>query len=311
MPFHFTCPYCFKKTLVDESLAGESGPCVNCGKAITVPEPPAKHSQAMRPVESRTVETTSRSSRTLLAWTLKVVCLLVAAGLLFGLATYTLWPTYQGLKIRRDKVASMNNLQLIARALNQYAVEYGTYPPPTVYDSKGKPLYSWRVLILTYLGEAALYGQFKLDQPWDSPHNIQFVDRCPEVFTSPAGDVAGGAMETNYVLITGRGTLFPPSGPLRPGDISDGAGNTLLVVETENTNMEWTRPWDIDIGKLNPKVGSTGSDTIGGIHKDGAAAVFADEKAGWLPTDLSPTILRSLITPAGGEPVDPRDYQLQ
>jgi hypothetical protein len=37
MPFHFTCPYCFKKTLVEDKYAGQTGPCATCGKTVTLP----------------------------------------------------------------------------------------------------------------------------------------------------------------------------------------------------------------------------------------------------------------------------------
>jgi hypothetical protein len=37
MPFPFTCPHCGVQMYVSEQYAGRSGPCVQCGKTITVP----------------------------------------------------------------------------------------------------------------------------------------------------------------------------------------------------------------------------------------------------------------------------------
>ena len=51
----------------------------------------------------------------------------------------------------------------------------------TVNES-GRELLSWRVFLLPYLGEEALYKQFRLNEPWDSPHNRTLVDKMPAVF---------------------------------------------------------------------------------------------------------------------------------
>ncbi len=313
MPFHFTCPYCFKKTLVHESISGRSGPCAGCGKTVTIPEPPARVPQSIKPVDSRYVELQQlKPKRKFMAWLLKAVGLVAGVILFSGLCLYLLWPSLQGLKMRRDRVASLNNLQRIARALNEYALEHGTYPPPVVTDANGQPLYSWRVLILEQLGEPGLGASFRKDLAWDSPENANLLPRCPAVFVSPASAAIGrtGA-ESNYALITGNNTLFPSTGPLRPGDIKDGREQTLLVVETSNTNTEWTRPWDIDVGKLNTKIGASGPNTIGGNQEGGAAVVFANESSGWLPEDLSPALLHGLISPAGGEAINPKTYHIE
>ncbi|MFO0942224.1 MAG: DUF1559 domain-containing protein [Pirellulales bacterium] len=38
MPFQFTCPHCFTKTLVEDKYAGQTGACACCGKIVTLPE---------------------------------------------------------------------------------------------------------------------------------------------------------------------------------------------------------------------------------------------------------------------------------
>ncbi len=312
MPFHFTCPYCFKKTLVDESVAGQSGPCANCGKTIKVPEPPAKHADSINPVDSRYIPAASQKlNRRLTAWVLKACGFVVGVIAFSVMAIYFLWPTLTGLKARRDKVASLNNLQRIATALNEYAAVHGTYPPPVVFDAAGKPMYSWRVLILDQLGESTVAGRFRYDLPWDAPENVQALTLCPQVYIDPGATSRQTGSESNYVLLTGTNTVFPASGPLSPREISDGRENTVLIVETKNNMVEWTKPWDIDIAKLNTKIGASGPNSIGGNHAGGAAVVFVDGSLGWLPEDISPALLHGLITPDGGEPISAADYQLQ
>ncbi|MEZ6133761.1 MAG: DUF1559 domain-containing protein [Pirellulaceae bacterium] len=314
MAFYFTCPYCFKKTLVDESLSGRSGPCASCGKTVVVPAAPASQPPAMQPVGAPNVVQpgTIRSPNKTLSWLLTTLAATIVIMVVGGAAIYLSLPTLSGLKARHDKAACMNNLRQIALALNQYAAQHGSYPPPIVYDDKGKPKHSWRVLILRELGQPSLYAQYNFDEPWDSPSNIQLLgNRCPRVYISPAIANSRNLAETNYFLVTGKNTVFPPSGSLRPSEVSDGLNKTLLVVESDNSIVEWTKPIDIDFSKLNSRIGATGPNTIGGVHQGGATSVFADGTPAWIPDDISPEMLDSLITPNGGEPVDPSQFELR
>lgn len=311
MPFQFTCPYCFKKTLVLESLAGQKGPCVGCGKIVTVPEPPSKQPEVAAPIGSIYVPVDRLKQRS----EVKLMALR-AAGLAIGVVLfsivmlYGLWPTFKGIKERRDAINCMSNLQRIAIALNAYASDHGTYPTPVVTDAAGKPLYSWRVLLLPYLDEVNLYASFKLNEPWDSINNAPLVAMCPAVYISPAS--LGNTSQSSYVLITGPGTIFPSTGPLKPAQISDGQSQTLLVVETDNTFNEWSKPFDIDIAKLNLRIGASGTHKIGGTHSEGATAVFADGQPAWLSVNLPATIVDAAITPNGNEaiPFDPELFKI-
>lgn len=316
MPFHFTCPYCYKKTLIDESLAGEKGLCANCAKTITIPEPPARPPSSAKPVNSEYTASGVKPTPKVLSWIARLVGLFLVIGVGGALAVYLLGPTFRGLKSRRDRATCMTNLQRIAAALNEYADEYGSYPPPTTFDAAGKPLYSWRVLILPQLGESGLYARFKLDEPWDSNNNSMLIADCPTVYISPSAATTRFSSESNYMLITGKGTLFPPSGPMHPSQIKDAKSATILVVETQNTANEWCKPSDIVRSKMNSRIGSmtagqaaANPTSIGGNHVGGATVVFADGSAGWLPDDLAPTLLDAMISHDGGEPVDTTPYQ--
>ena len=72
-----------------------------------------------------------------------------------------------------------NNLKQIALAMHNYAADNNTFPPAATFDTDGKPLLSWRMLILPYLDEDSLYRQFHLDEPWDSPHNKPLIAQIP------------------------------------------------------------------------------------------------------------------------------------
>lgn len=81
----------------------------------------------------------------------------------------------------RPETCSMN-LKQIAIGLYNYADTYGRFPPAWTVDSQGKPLHSWRVLILPYLEYQHLYDKIRLSEPWDSEYNRQFHDKMPSCF---------------------------------------------------------------------------------------------------------------------------------
>ena len=70
-------------------------------------------------------------------------------------------------------------MQGIAMAMRAYAEDHGTWPTD-ICDPQGKPLLSWRVRILPYLEGRYLFEQFKLDEPWDSPHNMKLLKGIPK-----------------------------------------------------------------------------------------------------------------------------------
>src|SRR5205823_2150780 len=71
----------------------------------------------------------------------------------------------------------------IGRAFQAYGDDHKQrLPPAAVRDPEGRPLLSWRVLLLSYLGDEDLFLQFRLDEPWDSPHNRTLLPRMPDVY---------------------------------------------------------------------------------------------------------------------------------
>ncbi|HZT80971.1 MAG TPA: DUF1559 domain-containing protein, partial [Gemmataceae bacterium] len=58
----------------------------------------------------------------------------------------------QRIRLAALRIQSTNNLKQLALALHSYHDTYGSFPPAAVYGPDGKPLLSWRVLILPFLG---------------------------------------------------------------------------------------------------------------------------------------------------------------
>ena len=231
-----------------------SGPCAECGRPVVMPTRDGERRLVMAVQTGKASrqepvgETSGRgdpADRALLRAIVGISGVLLATMLLAGL--FVGMPALR----RQMKIADRNNdltrMKAIATALNAYCDRYGTYPPASLVDPTGKPLLSWRVLILPFLGYKDLHDEFALDQPWDSPLNLSLMQRMPEVFCSSNSPDAYGTKQPNFVLLTGNATVFPPSGPLGRTQVTDSP--TLLVVETGNGLLVgWTQPGDIDGG---------------------------------------------------------------
>ena len=83
---------------------------------------------------------------------------------------------------------------------------------------------SWRVALLPYIEEETLYKGFKLDEPWDSPHNIKLLPRMPKMY-KPARNYRE-PFTTYFQVITGSGGLLRNNrAPRLPKDFISGTSN--------------------------------------------------------------------------------------
>src|SRR5262249_18903195 len=125
-------------------------------------------------------------------------------------------------RLRAARERSLNNLKQLAFAMHTYHDAHKLLPAAASYDRQGKPLLSWRVQLLPYLEQTNLYNQFKLDEPWDSPHNKKLIAKMPPIYRS-AFSRKGAEGKTVYLAPVGKDTAFSGRKGLRfPKDFPDG-----------------------------------------------------------------------------------------
>jgi prepilin-type processing-associated H-X9-DG protein len=187
-----------------------------------------------------------------------------------------------------------NHLKQLALAMHNYHDVHKGFPPAAVFDKDGKPLLSWRVLLLPYLEEKKLFDEFHLYESWDSEHNKKLLERMPKVFDAETKAFKPG--ETVFEVFTGKGTVFEGKKGIRITDIMDGTSNTLMIVESARP-VPWTKPEDLpyNADKPLPKLGL--------FEKDFNAA-FCDGSVRRIRTTVPEKTLRALITRNDGEVID-------
>lgn len=168
-----------------------------------------------------------------------------------------LLPALQSAREAARRAQCMNHMKQIALALLNYETATGRLPPAYLTDADGKPMHSWRVLILPYMGaaEQKLYNAYDFDEPWDGPNNSKLADQMPAVYRCPSCDACaaepgnplgvstGGC--TNYFVVAGDETALQPERGVRIQDVTDGMSNTITLIDCAGKHVNWMAPEDL------------------------------------------------------------------
>jgi hypothetical protein len=221
------------------------------------------------------------------------------------IAVALLLPAVQAAREAARRMQSVNNLKQIVLAMHNHHSTFNSFPPAYSTDKDGKPLLSWRVYILPFIEQQALYEQFHLDEPWDSEHNRQLIAKMPEVYRSPNSAAAPG--KTVYLGIAGEKGIFAPPGKGANGrtggvdmaSVRDGTSNTIAVVEAnDDSAVEWTKPADLTPNPKHPLQG------IVGLRPGMFLAAFADGSVRVISENVDPQVLMNLFQRNDGNIID-------
>ncbi|MBA4062705.1 MAG: hypothetical protein C0501_03185 [Isosphaera sp.] len=189
---------------------------------------------------------------------------------------------------------SANNLRQIALAYHNYHDVHGAGPPAAVCDKDGKPILSWRVLILPYIEQEELYKEFKLDEPWDSDHNKKLLGKMPPVYAIP-GQTKPGGTDTHYRVFVGNGAGWDWVKGQQLQQIRDGTSNTWMCVTAADA-VPWTKPDELafdpdkDMAKL-----------VGAVVNGRAQVAMFDGSVRSLKKVPAKDVVKALVTRDGGE----------
>ncbi len=296
-----TCA-CGKQIPLDVSGTERPTHCPECGRELPAAGVTAAETAPRN--ESKEAAAAKRKRWSAIRWlrmATAALTIIVIGGILAGA-----WYRYDQAQIPER---SRENLRQIGQAMLRYSEDHrGRLPPAVLYDRSGRPLHSWRVLILPYLGKQSLYARFRLDEPWDSLHNSSLMSEMPAVYSPPgwalwrerystfyqvldgppATTALGpdGAFDSKYARETAlrfgessraddprasAGLLLSQSSELRTFTDWHGARNTILAVEAGEA-VPWTNPHDLPISwdKPLPQLGGLFRGDFNMVTADGA-----------------------------------------
>jgi hypothetical protein len=193
-------------------------------------------------------------------------------------------------------------------AVANYHDLHGAFPPPYLADAEGRPMHSWRILLLPYLDQKELYDAYDFSEPWDVPNNRRLAERMPRIYALHGLERPGNT-QTNYLAVVGEETVWPAGGGVTYKGITDGSSNTIHFVENLSGGVHWMEPRDLAFDTMGFTLGAT--DGISSRYED-PAVVFADGQVRRLKPAITPETLRALLTIDGGERVQEGDdgYEL-
>lgn len=211
------------------------------------------------------------------------------------------------IEVASGRMTASNNLKQIGLALHSYHDAMGSLPVHAIgangvplRNPTDKPLLSWRVAILPYIEQDALYKQFKLNEPWDSEHNKKLIAQMPKLY-APVGK-PGQPGKTHLQMVVGAGGMSPFGSRLQT--IPDGTSNTIAVIEAVDA-VEWTKPADVTL-PAKPAPGAL-TKLFGGQFAGGMNVLMWDGSVRFVRDTVSENTLKLLFDPRDGMAI-PSDW---
>ena len=218
--------------------------------------------------------------------------LLVTAGIVGGVARLV----YLGARAAQAAARKSHcngNLCFLGLAMLEYHEKYGHFPPAFVADKDGRPMHSWRALLLEFT-EPRLFKAYNFSEPWNSNANQVVARQMPTPYACPENVAGRAAGFTNYVVVVGKNTLFPEAHTTKLKDVPSDPGRTILLVEIADSDILWLEPRDLSFDSMSFELNDKTQPSIGSVHPGGANFCMADGTRRSL--EVNPAELKRLMT---------------
>jgi len=212
-------------------------------------------------------------------------------------------PAFYPVRSEGRRVLCPNNLKQIGLGLHFYQETFGRLPPTFLADRNGKPMHSWRTLILPFTEQLPLYEKYDFDESWNGPNNrqlhtlIPYYQQCPQ-------DVQGFAGETSYVAVCGSGATWTDENLMKFSELLLITSNRVVVIETHHAGIHWMEPRDYSLEEAIQELSNPDLDGGDGHRAKGMFArrgirghcvLLADGSVRFIPI-LSEAVARDLLT---------------
>jgi hypothetical protein len=229
---------------------------------------------------------------------------LIIVGII-GVVIALLLPFKRSAREPARRNSCLNNLKQIQIGLLNYQSAHGEFPPAYTTDADGKPLHSWRTLILPFTEQNALFKSIDLTKPWDDPANAKALAAMPPYYRCPSRHDEENN-RTTYLAVVTPESFFRPTKPRKLREIEEIPSRKLTVIDVDCDHaVPWMAPLDADEALvLSPGGGSPRPRTH---HISGMCIAYSDGSTGFLPKDADAEERRQLISTIGDEPSESGD----
>jgi len=207
---------------------------------------------------------------------------------------------------KQQRICSIN-LKQIGLGLLNYHDRHGCFPPAYFADEQGRPMHSWRVIILRDVEGRDLHEAYRWDEPWNSEYNLELTKNyMPECYACPS-DRTLQPGETNYLAVTGPGTAFDGDRSIRERDVDDPLSSTIAVTDVVGMGVHWSDPRDISVDQVVDVMQPNSfwaSKSVRPSHRGGTNFLLLDASVHFIQESVPPETLRAMSTIAGGEKVE-------
>lgn len=181
----------------------------------------------------------------------------------------------------------------------------------TTRPSDDTPLLSWRVALVEYFEGTP---KFRQNEAWNSDYNLPLAENDTAMQTLRCQlETSKQTRETSYLAVTGPDTCWPKEGLLDVSRIEDGASNTMMLAEVNNSGVVWSQPSDLDTtdpnwtkrisGRHGPSVQYfDGSQRL--VGRGHAVAMMADGSTRIISPDIDSHVLNQLANRRDSLPTD-------
>jgi hypothetical protein len=137
-------------------------------------------------------------------------------------------------------------MRQIALAIHNFESQHGHFPNDQIVKTKeGRKLrHSWRVELLPFLDQQALYDKYDFNEQWNGPNNSRLATNPWPEWNCPAHETGN---KTPFKVVTGLGTAFEVGVAKTFEHVTDGSSNTIFLLEDTANPTQWMKPSDLTV----------------------------------------------------------------